>query len=115
MGGRPEKPHKPLLGYIPNYIESGPRSIDLIRIVVNKANAKRLWIFEPKVKRWWTPEEFMSQYERFENLDPKWIENLQVRDPLEGIEAADVQIKSILDRKAILIQKIVDYWKGKKC
>ena len=113
MGGRPEKPYRPLLGYIPKDINHGPRTIDLVRAVVKKAKAQRLWIFDPKVKRWWTPEEFMAQYERFENLDPKWFENLQVRDPLEGVEAADIQVKSILDRKAILIKKIVDYWKGK--
>ena len=73
-----------------------------------------LWIFDPAVKRWWNPEEFMEMYERYDNMDPKWFENLQIRDPFEGLDAADVQIKDILDRKAILAKKIVDYWKDHK-
>ena len=60
MGGRPEKPHKPLLGYIPKDVNYGPRTIDLVRAIGKKAKYERLWIFDPSVKRWWTPEDFMT-------------------------------------------------------
>ncbi|ETZ21151.1 hypothetical protein [Pedobacter sp. V48] len=113
MGNRPQREHKPLFEYSGKY-EQTVRTIDLIRKIFNNALKQRLWVFEPSVKRWFSPEEFMEMYERYDNLDPKWIEKIEVRDPMEGLEAADTQVESILARKAILTKKIIDYERFKQ-
>ncbi|NRF37626.1 hypothetical protein HQN83_02810 [Pedobacter sp. LMG 31643] len=112
MGNGPIRDHKPLMSYVDNY-EQKVRSIDLIRTIFNNAIKERQWIFEPSTKRWFNPEEFLEMYGRYDNIDLKWFEKIEVRDPMEGLEAADMQIESILSRKAILEKRIIEYWKGK--
>ena len=112
MGGRPEKPFRPLLGYTPNF-EQTVRSIDLIKVVVKKASTEKLWIYDPSAKRWYSPEEFMDMYERYDNLDVKWIKGLEVKDPSEGLKAADDYIENMLSRRRAFEQRIIEYWKGK--
>ena len=55
----------------------------------------------------------MDMYERYDNLDANWIKDIQIRYPMEGLEAADTQIESILARKAVLTKKIIEYERSK--
>jgi hypothetical protein len=112
MGGRPIKPFKPLTGYTGDY-ENRVRTIDLITVVYKQALKESMWVFEPSSKRWFTPEEFMELYSRYDNLDVKWIKALQVRDPYDGLAAADQQVESISERRSIFEKRIIDYWKSK--
>ena len=114
MGNRPIREHRPLLMAYADKYEQKVRTIDLIRKIFNNAVKQGLWVFEPSIKRWFTPDEFMEMYERYDNLDPKWIEKIQIRDPTEGLEAADTQIESILYRQAILTKRIIEYERLKK-
>lgn len=109
---RPEKEKKPLTGYTGDYLNVA-RSADLLRVIYKRALSDGLWIYDPSTKRWFNPEEFWEHYQRFDNLDRKWIDGLEIRDPDEGLQAADQQIESILSRKAIFMKRIVDYWKNK--
>jgi hypothetical protein len=52
-----------------------------------------MWVFDPSSKRWFTPEEFMDMYQRYDNLDVKWIKAIEVRDPYDGLAAADQRSK----------------------
>ena len=110
---RPEKPRKPLLGYTGGFTES-VRSIDFIKVIVKNALEEKMWVFDPSTKRWFTPGEFMEMYERYDNIDPKWIDNIQVLDPIEGLKAADQQIESLLARRTAFAERIVNYWKDRK-
>lgn len=113
MGGRPKKPFEPLLGYTAT-IRQDIRSSELLKVIYKKALAENRWIYDSKTKRWFTPEEFWEIYQRYDNIDQAWIDALQIRDPGDGLKAADQQIESILSRKAIFAQKIIDYWKAKR-
>lgn len=90
------------------------KSTDLIRTIVNDALKQKMWVFDPASKRWFTPGEFMEMYERYDKLDITWLDNIQVLDPVEGLEAADQLIQSIMTRRTALAKRIVDYWKDKK-
>lgn len=109
---RPEKEKKPLLGHAADFTQS-VRSADLLKVIYKRALADGEWIYDPSTKRWFNPEEFWEHYQRFDNLDMKWIDELEIRDPEEGLKAADQQIESILSRKAVFVKRIVDYWKNK--
>jgi len=112
MKARPKKPFKPLTGYTGDF-ERVARSIDLIKILVKKAVAEDMWLFDPGSKRWFSPEEFMEMYDRYDNLDVKWINSIEIRDPYEGLDAADQQVKSIMDRRSIFEKRIIEYYKTK--
>lgn len=90
------------------------KSTDLIKTIVNDALKQKMWVFDPASKRWFTPGEFMEMYERYDKLDITWLDNIQVLDPVEGLEAADQLIQSIMTRRTALAKRIVDYWKDKK-
>jgi hypothetical protein len=112
MGGRPIKPFKPHTGYTGDY-ENVIRSIDLITAIYKKALNEKMWVFDPSSKRWFTPEEFMDMYQRYDNLDVKWIKAIEVRDPYDGLAAADQQLESICERRSVFERRIIDYWKSK--
>jgi hypothetical protein len=112
MGGRPIKPFNPLTGYTGDY-ENVVRSIDLITIIYKQALKEKMWVFDSTSKRWFTPEEFMEMYQRYDNLDVKWIKALEVRDPYDGLDAADQQLDSICERRFVFEKRIIEYWKSK--
>jgi len=94
--------------------DKNAKSNDLIRTIVNDALKQKMWVFDPASKRWFTPGEFMEVYERYDKLDIAWLDNIQVLDPIEGLEAADQLIQSIMARRTALARRIIDYWKDKK-
>lgn len=94
--------------------DKNAKSSDLIRTIVNDALKQKMWVFDPASKRWFTPGEFMEMYERYDKLDIAWLDNIQVLDPIEGLEAADQLIQSIMTRRTALARRIIDYWKDKK-
>jgi hypothetical protein len=109
MGERPKKPFKPLK-YDGSY-EQVVRSIDLITALFKQAVANDMWLFDPASKRWFNPDEFMDMYDRYDNLDVKWIKNIEVRDPYEGLDAADQQVQSIMGRRSIFEKRIIEYYR----
>lgn len=111
MSGRPEKIFKPLHVFSTQDAPS-PRSIDMINTIVKKALNDKLWIFDPSIKRWFNPEEFYEQYYRYDNLDRKWIDKIQILDPMDGLKAADDQIESITARRIVFEKKIIDYYRN---
>jgi hypothetical protein len=112
MGSRPIKPFKPLTGYTRDY-ENVFRSIDLITAIYKEALKENMWVFDPSSKRWFTPEEFMELYQRYDHLEMKWMKALEIRDPYDGLAAADQQVESICERRSIFEKRIIDYWKNK--
>ncbi len=112
MGERPIKPFKPLVGYDDSY-ERVVRSIDLITVLVKNAITKDLWLFDPASKRWFSPEEFLEMYDRYDNLDVNWIKSIEIRDPYEGLEAADQQVQSIMGRRSVFEKRIIEYYRSR--
>lgn len=76
-----------------------------------EAKFKKHWIYDPEIKRWQNPEEFLEQQKRLSGGLNDRLAKIQVRDPMEGLEAADKQIQSIIERKAILTKRIIEYHK----
>jgi hypothetical protein len=71
-----------------------------------------LWVFDTQMKVWHTPEEFIGVYAKApyqEGLTRRF----KVLDPQEGLVAADLQIQKILDRKQLLSNRVIDYYKNK--
>lgn len=69
------------------------------------------WIYDPQLKRWFTPEEFKDIEMNTSGVDPKRLERLQIRDPLQGIQAAHVQLQDLKDRMEIFTKRVLDYYR----
>ena len=78
--------------------------------VAKKAKDYKLWIFDPEIKAWYTPEEFVALYERYVHGHDKIIQRMQLRDPYEGIEAAYHQMNSLQSRAKAFTLRVLEYY-----
>ncbi|RLJ80502.1 hypothetical protein [Pedobacter alluvionis] len=65
----------------------------------------------PEIKRGETPEEFLELEERITDGEPKQLERLQIKDPMEGIKAAYEQFQWLKDRMDVFAKKVIEYYK----
>jgi len=86
---KPEEPPKPTTTYFTIY---------------EQAKAAKQWIYDPEIKRWQTPEEFIELEKRISGGDPKRLERLQIKDPIEGINAAYEQLQSLKEGWRFLLK-----------
>ena len=93
---KPEEPPKPTVTYFTIY---------------EQAKAAKQWIYDPEIKRWQTPEEFIELEKRISGGDPKRLERLQIKDPIEGINAAFEQLQSLKDRMEVFVKRVIEYYK----
>ncbi len=81
--------------------------------MAKKAIENKLWVYSPEIKKWYTPEEFVALYERYAEPE-KMIQNMQLRDPFEGIEAAYHQMKSLQSRAKAFTLRVLEYYNTPK-
>jgi hypothetical protein len=77
-----------------------------------EAKAKKHWIYDPEIKRWLSPEEFLELEKRISGGEPNRLSRLQVKDPLEGIEAGYMQMQDLKNRMEIFVKRVVEYYRG---
>jgi hypothetical protein len=71
---------------------------------------RRAWIYDPMMKRWYTPEEFYELTAKY-YADHKYFYQVKIKDPLEGLEAGYKQMERLQDRLKAFSKKIIDYYK----
>jgi hypothetical protein len=77
-----------------------------------QATRFNLWVFDTQMKVWHTPEEFIQVYAKApyqEGLTRRF----KALDPMQGLVAADMQIQKILEKKQMLSNRVVEYYKNK--
>jgi DNA polymerase elongation subunit (family B) len=73
--------------------------------ISQEAKKQKAWLFDPKTKKWYTPEEFFDVFDRITRDPEKTIERMQIKDPVLAIAEAfdvlkgDIQFED--DRKKI--------------
>lgn len=70
------------------------------------------WIFNTITKDWLSPEEFETKY-LSAPYEEGWYHRFKVMHPLEGILAADKQIKKLLEKKQDLVRRVIEYYQSK--
>ncbi|MDB5191332.1 MAG: hypothetical protein JWQ96_895 [Segetibacter sp.] len=92
--------------------------------MVNEAKNKGHWIYEPSYKHWYTPEHFKHIYKTYLYAKEDFLNSLQIRNPLEGIEAGfkrleDMQSKLLagepLPNKEAEYKKLKELTQRQKC
>ena len=76
--------------------------------IVSEARQLKLWMYDPQIKRWFTPDEFHTYYHAFPKED-KIFQRVQLRDPFDAIEAAHQQVENISHRLLLFTRKLLTY------
>nr|WP_276900206.1 hypothetical protein [Pedobacter kyonggii] len=79
--------------------------------IYKQAKIAKHWIYDPEIKRWQTPEEFLELEKRISGGELKRLERLQIKDPMEGINAAYQQLQSLKDRMEVFVKKVIEYYR----
>ena len=78
---------------------------------IKQAKIAKHCIYDPEIKRWQTPEEFLELEKRISGGELKRLERLQIKDPMEGINAAYQQLQSLKDRMEVFVKKVIEYYR----
>jgi hypothetical protein len=97
------------------------RRLSLLKILVymlaerakkmaEEARRKRMWLYDPKYKRWYSPEDFEHIFS-YANATDEFLETLQVRHPAEGIAAGFKQLAQLQTRLQAFCKTVMEYYK----
>lgn len=85
-----------------------------VKSLVTQAKKQNNWLYDPKDKRWYTPEEYLELKERIaRGLDDE-LSRMEIKDPLEALTLAGELIKGDIDfedkvKLKRIIKKFVDF------
>lgn len=102
---------KGVVRHLNDYAQKHP-NLPVYKLLALHAREKNMWLYDKSKKRWYTPEEFVDLCEFNPGADYVSLASIEVRNPLEGIEAAHRQIKNINDRLEMFTKKLMNYIKG---
>ena len=100
----------------PQYIDQPPEDLPrpplhTCQSLVREAHQKQFWLYDPKVKAWYSPEEFQEKFGRVASGDEKWLATIQVRDPLEGINAGYLRLQDLEIKLKDFTAKVIQYYR----
>ncbi|WP_133552856.1 hypothetical protein [Pedobacter duraquae] len=81
-----------------------------VKEVVERATTENKWVFHKITKRWYTPEEYMASYDGISYDGRRDWENVEVRNPMDGLAAASKILKDVSERREILEKRIFEYY-----
>jgi hypothetical protein len=79
--------------------------------LVRDAHHKQFWLHDPKVKAWYSPEEFQEKFGRVASGDEKWLATIQVRDQPEGINAGYLRLQDLEIKLKDFTTKVIQYYR----
>ena len=72
------------------------------------------WLYDPEVKAWYSPEEFEDKFGRVASGNEKWLAKIQVRDPLEGIDAGYQRLQDLEIKLKDFTRKVIQYYRHRR-
>jgi hypothetical protein len=114
MGGERPLPRETELSKRFKEMSSQPKEVRLpapYLVIYEQAKLQHKWIYDPKLKRWQTPEEFFENEKRYAGGEPDRLSRLQVRDPMDGIKASYVQLQDLKERMELFVKRVLEYYK----
>jgi hypothetical protein len=82
---------------------------DAAKKIAEEAKRKGMWLYEPKYRCWYSPEEFMHIYHYVDAKD-EFLKTLQIRHPSEGIEAGFKRLAEVQVKLQGLIKMVMRYY-----
>ncbi len=113
MGGERPLPRETELSKRFKELSSRPKEVSLPAAYIaiyEAAVASNHWIYDPQLKRWQTPEEFLENEKRYAGGEPGRLSRLQVRDPMDGINASYVPLQDLKERMELFVKRVLEYY-----
>ena len=71
-------------------------------------------MYEPTRKRWYSPEEFYTQYGRIASGYENFFAGCQIRDPQEGLKAGFLQMQNLQIKLEDLNARVISYYRNRQ-
>ncbi len=84
---------------------------DKARKIADEAKSKGMWLYDPSYKNWYSPEDFKHIF-HFDDASDKFLQQLQIRPPSEGIKAGFKRLTDIQNKLQAFIKMVIDYYKN---
>ena len=81
--------------------------------IVREALSKKQWLFDPKERQWYSPEELMEQYGRVGKGAEDFFKRVQMKDPLEALIEGHQKTDEIQKRLETFTLRVTEYFKNK--
>jgi len=91
-----------------------PPPIPTCQGLVNEAEARDCWLYDPTDKAWFTPQEFKQKHERFAHGFENLFKRIEIRNPVEAIEQAKDKMVQMLERHASFADRVVKYYNQRR-
>jgi len=82
------------------------------KYLFDEAKKRSLWLFDPVVKRWFSPEEFYKLYNGYIK-DDKIFQRVEIKHPVEGIMAGHKQMENLHMRVEAFAKRVIEYYFNK--
>ena len=91
-----------------------PERVRGCKEMVQEAKNKDFWLYDPITKTWYSPEEFWEKFGRIVTGNEKFLAQVQVRHPVEGVSAGFQRLQDIQIKLDDFIQRVLNYYRNKK-
>ncbi|MFB9843981.1 hypothetical protein [Mucilaginibacter ginsenosidivorans] len=75
----------------------------------DEAKKRNAWLFDPPNKRWYNPEEFVTETKNLQSTDDIF-NRVEIRHPIDGINAGYKQITMLYGKLQELTKRVFDYY-----
>jgi hypothetical protein len=109
---KPEHLRKPSTFFVHKNNNSQPQQPSISYLsIYEEAKLKKHWIYDPEIKRWQSPEEFLELVQRYSGDETNRLGRLEIKDPMQGIEASYIQLQNLKERMEIFVKRVINYYK----
>ena len=77
--------------------------------IADEAEKIGYWLNDPGYKKWYSPEEFKHIFTDV-NANDEFLNALQIRHPMDGIEAGFKRLNELAERLRIFSLKVAEYY-----
>jgi hypothetical protein len=77
--------------------------------LAEEAKRQGKWLFDPSYRKWYSPEDFEHTFS-YANADDKFLKQLQIKYPDEGIKAGFQQLIELQNKLQIFVLRVKEYY-----
>jgi hypothetical protein len=83
---------------------------DNARKLADEAKRKRMWLYDPGYKKWYSPEDFIHIY-TFVDAKQDFLNTLQIKHPAEGVQAGFKKLTDLQLRVQEFSKAVMEYYR----
>ncbi|WP_374949605.1 hypothetical protein [Mucilaginibacter sp.] len=81
--------------------------------LAERARKEKKWLFDTGFKKWYSPDEFYNTFSQAQYSLITYLQGVKLRDPFEGIEAANQEICKLQKNVEGFTARVLTYYREK--